>query len=147
MKKIVIIILVAIVPLLTIAQKRSKKEDKRATTQQMKKSEANVEYMVIRGVERPIKMRENENSNKLTEAGDNEFEMRRMLKPGKLMIIFDYGDVRNDEIVEMRRIANSLRSMVAAANAAAKKGWEFISANTVSNIKSTSHYYYMKRNK
>ena len=148
MKKIVIMMLVAIVPLLTIAQKRSKKTDKPAT-EQTKKSKASVEYMVIKGVAM-MGMRGNENSAKLNTINkdvDAEIDMKRMLTPERLMIVFDYGNIKNDEVVEMRRASRALRSMAAAANAAAEKGWEFMSANVVSNMKSTTHYYYMKRNK
>jgi len=149
MKKIVIMMLVAIVPLLTIAQKRSKKADKPAT-ERIKSSKASVEYMVIRGIAMPMNMRGNENSTKLNTISkdvDEERDMKRMLNPERLMIVFDYGNIKNDEVVEMRRASRALRSMAAAANAAAEKGWEFMSANVVSNIKSTTHYYYMKRNK
>ena len=154
MKKIVIMMLVAIVPLLTIAQKRSKKADKPAT-ERIKSSKASVEYMVIRGIAMPMNMRGNENSTKLNTISkdvDEERDMKRMLNPERLMIVFDYGNIKNNEVVnnevvEMRRASSSLRSMAAAANAAAEKGWEFMSANVVSNIKSTTHYYYMKRNK
>jgi len=47
MKKIVLMLLVAMVPFLTMAQKRSKKEDKQAV-EQVKKSNASVEYMMIK---------------------------------------------------------------------------------------------------
>jgi hypothetical protein len=37
--------------------------------------------------------------------------------------------------------------MSAAANAAAERGWEFVSANVLSVSGNTTHYYYMKRKK
>ena len=52
MKKIVLMLLVAMVPFLTMAQKRSKK-DKQAV-EQVKKSNASVEFMMIKGIEIPM---------------------------------------------------------------------------------------------
>jgi hypothetical protein len=48
----------------------------------------------------------------------------------------------------MKRSAQKYNSMSSAANAAAVQGWEFISANVVNGpVGTTTHYYYMKRNK
>ena len=133
-------LLVAMVPFLTMAQKRSKKKDKQA-----------VEYMVIKGVEFPMDsegmdIRERE---LLTERGDvRKMQMKRLFKEEVDVVIkFDFGHEDNKEISEMKRSAQKYNSMSSAANAAAVKGWEFVSANVVSGTIGTTHYYYMKRNK
>ena len=139
MKKIVLMLLVAMVPFLTTAQKRSKK-DKQA-----------VEYMVIKGVE--FSMDSDEMSNKeielIAERGDaRKMQIMRLFKEEVHVIIkFDFGHENNKEISEMKRSAQKYNSMSSAANAAAVKGWEFISANVVNGTAGTTHYYYMKRNK
>ena len=140
MKKITLMLLVAMVPFLTMAQKRSKKKDKQA-----------VEYMVIKGVEFPMDsegmdIRERE---LLTERGDvRKMQMKRLFKEEVDVVIkFDFGHEDNKEISEMQRSAHKYNSMSSAANAAAVKGWEFVSANVVSGTIGTTHYYYMKRNK
>tara|TARA_B110000483_G_scaffold68348_1_gene85374 strand:- start:463 stop:885 length:423 start_codon:yes stop_codon:yes gene_type:complete len=140
MKKIVLMLLVAMVPFLTTAQKRSKK-DKQA-----------VEYMVIKGVE--FSMDSDEMSNKeielIAERGDaRKMQIMRLFKEEVNVIIkFDFGNENNKEISEMKRSAQKYNSMSSAANAAAVQGWEFISANVVNGpVGTTTHYYYMKRNK
>ena len=140
MKKIVLMLLLAMVPFLTMAQKRSKKGDKQA-----------VEYMVIKGVEFPmdsegmdIKERE-----LLAERGDvRKMQMMRLLKAEVHVIIkFDFGNENDKENSEMKRSAQKYHSMSSAANAAAIKGWEFVSANVLNGAIGTTHYYYMKRKK
>jgi len=148
MKKIVLMMLVAMIPFLTMAQKRSKKGDKQAV-EQTTSSKANVEYMVIKGIEIPM------NTESVDEQGRNakgedarELQIKRMLKPQvKLIIAFDYGNLRNKEVSEMMRASSTFRSMAAAANAAAERGWVFMSANVTSDSGAANHYYYMKRNK
>ena len=141
-------LLVAMVPFLTIAQKRSKKGDKQAV-EQVEKSKSTVEYMVIKGVEFPIDNEEMDEKD-LNASGEDvrEMEMKRLIKPQvKLIIAFDFGNERNKEVSEMMRVASNFRSMAAAANAAAERGWEFVSANVLSASGNTTHYYYMKRKK
>jgi len=148
MKKIVLMLLVAMVPFLTIAQKRSKKGDKQAV-EQVEKSKATVEYMVIKGIEFPM-TNEGVDNKELNATGQDvrEMEMKRLIKPQvKLIIAFDFGNERNKEVSEMMRVASNFRSMAAAANAAAERGWEFVSANVLSASGNTTHYYYMKRKK
>ena len=148
MKKIVLMLLVAMVPFLTIAQKRSKKGDKQAV-EQVEKSKATVEYMVIKGIEFPM-TNEGMDNKELNAIGQDvrEMEMKRLIKPQvKLIIAFDFGNERNKEVSEMMRVASNFRSMAAAANAAAERGWEFVSANVLSASGNTTHYYYMKRKK
>jgi len=148
MKKIVLMLLVAIVPFLTIAQKRSKKGDKQAV-EQVEKSKSTVEYMVIKGIEFPM-TNEGMDNKELNAIGQDvrEMEMKRLIKPQvKLIIAFDFGNERNKEVSEMMRVASNFRSMAAAANAAAERGWEFVSANVLSASGNTTHYYYMKRKK
>ena len=141
-------LLVAMVPFLTIAQKRSKKGDKQAV-EQVEKSKATVEYMVIKGIEFPM-TNEGMDNKELNAIGQDvrEMEMKRLIKPQvKLIIAFDFGNERNKEVSEMMRVASNFRSMAAAANAAAERGWEFVSANVLSASGNTTHYYYMKRKK
>ena len=140
MKKIVLMLLVAMVPFLTIAQKKSKKGDKQV-----------VEYMVIKGVEFSMDSDEmgNEDIELIAERGDvREMQMMKLFKEEVRVIIkFDFGNQRNKEVSELIRASNSFRSMSAAANAAAERGWEFVSANVLSASGNTTHYYYMKRKK
>ena len=148
MKKIVLIMLVAMVPFLTMAQKRSKKGNKQAV-EQVEKSKATVEYLVIKGIEFPM-TNEGMDDKELNATGQDvrEMEMKRLIKPQvKLIIAFDFGNERNKEVSEMMRVASNFRSMAAAANAAAERGWEFVSANVLSASGNTTHYYYMKRKK
>ncbi|HAW04402.1 MAG TPA: hypothetical protein DCW83_06925 [Saprospirales bacterium] len=148
MKKIVLMLLVAMIPFLTMAQKRSKKGDKQAVVQ-VEGLNANVEYMVIKGIEFPM-TNEGMDNKELNATGQDvrEMEMKRLIKPQvKLIIAFDFGNERNKEVSEMMRVASNFRSMAAAANAAAERGWEFVSANVLSVSGNTTHYYYMKRKK
>ena len=119
--------LVAIVPLLTIAQG--------------KKSKASVEYMMIKGVE-----------VSMTEAADEPAGDVREMALGsitsenvKLIVAFDYGDLRNAEVKGMT--GKRFRTMMSAVNTAAEKGWEFINSNVISEDKMKIHYYYMQRKK
>ena len=125
-------LLVAMVPFLTMAQKKSKK-DKIS-------SKANVEYMMIKGIE--IQMNESADA-----PGDVREQALGSITSENVKFItaFDYGDLRNAEVKEM--MSKRYRTMTSAANAAAKKGWEFINSNVISVDKMTVHYYYMKRNK
>jgi hypothetical protein len=142
MKKIVLMLLVAMVPFLTIAQKRSKKEDKQAV-EQVKKSNASVEYMMIKGIEIPM-------INESTHPGEDIREMALgsiSSENVKLIIAFDYGNLRNSEVKEMKTNSRRFRTMMSAVNAASEKGWEFINSNVISEDKMKIHYYYMKRKK
>jgi hypothetical protein len=117
-------LLVAIVPFLSMAQKGSK-----------------VEYMMIKGIE--IQM----NNESADQAGDvREMALGSISSENtKLIVAFDYGDLRNAEAKEMR--GKRFRTMMSAVNTAAEKGWEFINSNVISENKMKIHYYYMKRNK
>lgn len=116
-------LLVAMVPILSMAQKGSK-----------------VEYMMIKGIE--IMTNESENP-----AGDvREMALGSISSENvKLIVAFDYGDLRNAEVKAMR--GKRFRTMMSAVNTAAEKGWEFINSNVISENKMKIHYYYMKRNK
>jgi len=140
MKKITLMLLVAMVPFLTMAQKRSKKDNKQSS-EQIKKSKASVEYMMIKGIE--ISMT-NESENP---AGDvREMALGSISSEDvKLIVAFDYGDLRNAEVKEMT--GKRYRTMISAVNAAAEKGWAFINSNVISADKMKIHYYYMKRYK
>jgi len=123
MKKITLMLLVAMVPFLSMAQKESK-----------------IEYMMIKGIE--IQMNESADA-----PGDVREQALGSITSENVKFItaFDYGDLRNAEVKEM--MSKRYRTMTSAANAAAKKGWEFINSNVISVDKMTVHYYYMKRNK
>ena len=123
MKKITLMLLVAMVPFLNMAQKGSK-----------------VEYMMIKGIE--IQMNESADH-----AGDvREQALGSITSENvKLIVAFDYGDLRNTEAKEMH--GRRFRTMMSAVNTAAEKGWEFINSNVISADKMKIHYYYMKRNK
>ncbi len=123
MKKITLMLLVAMAPFLSMAQKGSK-----------------VEYMMIKGIE--VQM----NNESRTSEDVREIALGSIISEDvKLIIAFDYGDLRNVEAKEM--MSKRYRTMTSAANAAAKKGWEFINSNVISVDKMTVHYYYMKRDK
>ncbi|HIK62947.1 MAG TPA: hypothetical protein EYG01_02970 [Flavobacteriales bacterium] len=124
MKKITLMLLVAIVPFLSMAQKGSK-----------------VEYMMIKGIE--IQM----NNESADQAGDvREMALGSISSENtKLIVAFDYGDLRNAEVKAMT--GKRFRTMMSAVNTAAEKGWEFINSNVISADKMKIHYYYMKRNK
>jgi hypothetical protein len=142
MKKIVLMLLVAMVPFLTMAQKRSKKEDKESV-EQVKKSNASVEYMMIKGIEIPM-------INESTHPGEDIREMALgsiSSENVKLIIAFDYGNLRNSEAKEMETNSRRFRTMMSAVNTASEKGWEFINSNVISEDKMKIHYYYMKRKK
>ena len=118
--------LVAIVPLLTIAQG--------------KKSKANVEYMMIKGIEIS-------KINESTHPGEDVREMALgsiSSENVKLIVAFDYGDLRNAEVKE--HMGKRYRTMMSAVNTAAEKGWEFINSTIILEDKMKIHYYYMKRN-
>ena len=136
MKKITLMLLVAMVPFLTMAQKRSKKEDKQTTS-----SKASVEYMMIKGIEIPM-------TNESANHGEDVREMALgsiSSENVKLIVAFDYGDLRNAEVKEM--VGKRFRTMMSAVGAAAEKGWEFIHSNVVLEDKMKFYYYHMKRSK
>mgnify|MGYP001162662029 FL=1 len=138
MKKLIVIILVAMVPFLTMAQKRSKKDkgvSKNVTS-----------YMVIKGIEVSQNPDEEMGDVGLTDKTNNErrSQMKSILKGNtQFLIHFDSGGQNHKEERELMK--NNNQSMVAALNAASKKGWEFISANVLKDGEITTHYYYMKR--
>lgn len=124
MKKIIIILLVAFVPFFTIAQG--------------KKSKANVEYMMIKGVE--VQMNNTESNG----ADIRELALGRVESENiKLIVAFDYGDLRTAEVKEMQ--GKRFRTMMSAVNTATEQGWELINANVILEDKMTVHYYYMRR--
>lgn len=126
MKKITLMLLVAMVPFLTMAQKGSK-----------------VEYMMIKGVEVSMTEAADEPAGDVREMALGSISSENV----KLIVAFDYGDLRNAEAKEMRTNSRRFRTMMSAVNASAEKGWEFINSNVISENKMKIHYYYMKRNK
>ena len=99
--------------------------------------------MMIRGVE--VRM-----NNKAMESGEDVREMalgRAASEDVKLIVVFDYGDVRHGEAKEMRTNSRRFRTMMSAANYAAEKGWEFFNSDVILDDKMKVHYYYMRRDK
>ena len=133
-------LLVAMVPFLTMAQKRSKKGNKPAT-EQTKKSKASVEYMMIKGIEISMTNKSENPAGDVREMALGSISSENV----KLIVAFDYGNLRNAEVKEMTN--KRYRTMMSAVSAAADKGWEFINSNVISEDKMKIHYYYMKRNK
>ena len=144
MKKIVLMMLVAMIPFLTMAQKRSKK-GKNTKVETVSESNANYEFMVITGYEVVL---EKEKTGGVAEIESPEMKVKKMMTSNsRIMISFDFGNARTKENVELMRSAESFRTMAAAANGAANKGWDFVSSNVILSEKTKIHYYYMKRNK
>jgi len=142
MKKLTLMLLVAMVPFLTMAQKRSKKAS----------SKLQYEMMVIKGVEVPVfgGMRMEERSD-LSPDQAQEYEtkiaMAIAMEKGKVMVTYDFGNVTNKENTALINLSGRITSMVAAVDALAAKGWQFVSANVVPGRSVTTHYYYMRRDK
>jgi hypothetical protein len=142
MKKLTLIILVAFIPILTIAQKRSKKDKANNTT-----SLASYEFMVITGYQLMAPVPEGM-SDEL--AGPNGAEIQAKLNvssymESRIIVSFDLSGVtaKDEEDLSSRQY----KSMSEAVNSAAVNGWDFVSANVISENKLKIHYYYMRRNK
>ena len=138
MKKIMLIMLVSTIPFFTSAQKRSKKAS----------SKAQYEMMVIKGVEVPRDggMSMEERSD-LSPDQSQDYAVKVAMEQGKLMVSYDFGNVSNKENTELINSSVRITSMVAAVDALASKGWQFVSANVVPGDNVTIHYYYMRREK
>jgi len=138
MKKLTLILLVAMVPFLTMAQKRSKKAS----------SKLQYEMMVIKGVEVPVfgGMSMEEKSD-LPPDQAQDYEAKIAMEKGKVMVTYDFGNVTNKENTALINLSGRITSMVAAVDALAAKGWQFVSANVVPGRSVTTHYYYMRRDK
>ena len=120
MKKISLILLVAMVPFLTMAQK------------------GKVEYMMIKGLEI--------SKSKSPSEDVREMALGKISSENvKLMVVFDYGDLRSSEVKEMQ--AKRFRTMISAVNTAASNGWELVNSNVVLEDKMKTHYCYMRRGK
>jgi hypothetical protein len=112
--------------------------------------------MVVKGVEYPANSKRiNSNEERLSrenegmgeeELLDIQRNMRQNLK-SIFIITLDFGKESTKESRELIDQSIHYSSMAEAANAAAERGWEFVSANVVPNNGNTTHYYYMKRNK
>ena len=120
MKKITLMLLVAMVPFLTMAQKRSKKAS----------SKLQYEMMVIKGVEVPVfgGMRMEERSN-LSPDQAQDYETKIAMEKGKIMVTYDFGNVTNKENTALINLSGRITSMVAAVDALAAKGWQFVSSS------------------
>ena len=144
MKKLITIMLVAIVPFVTMAQKRSKKD---------KDSSNKYEFMIIKGVEINDQMTDIDGKEAIQDrpSGDviSQEQMNSLLKGqnSKLMISFDAGNNKNNDIVKLRNNSPKMRTMAVAVNMAASYGWEFVNATVVDKDIALIHYYYMQRTK
>ena len=144
MKKIVLMMLVAMIPFLTMAQKRSKK-GKKVKTEKVVESNSSYEFMIITGYEIAIEEEARGGVNRVANA---DTEIKEMMKSNsKIMITFDFGRVKTNEISNLLRNAGKYRTMAAAVNAAANEGWDFLSSDIILSGKNKIHYYYMKRDK
>ena len=137
MKKITLMLLVAMVPFLTMAQKRSKKAS----------SKLQYEMMVIKGVEVPFGGMNMEERSDFSPDQAQEYETKIAMEKGKVMVTYDFGNVTNKENTALINLSGRITSMVAAVDALAAKGWQFVSANVVPGRSVTTHYYYMRRDK
>jgi|TARA_B110000091_G_scaffold15722_1_gene14861 hypothetical protein len=144
MKKIVLMMLVAMVPFLTMAQKRSKK-GKNVKTEKIVESNSTYDFMVITGYEIAVEEESRGGVNRVTNAKAEIKEI--MNSSSRVMINFDFGRVKSNEIPSLLRNAGKYRTMAAAVNAAANEGWNFLSSDIVLSGKNKIHYYYMKKNK
>ena len=136
MKKLTLMLLVAMVPFLTMAQKRSKKAS----------SKLQYEMMVIKGVEVPFGGGMNIEDD-LSPDQAQDYEAKIAMEKGKVMVTYDFGNVTNKENTALINLSGRITSMVAAVDALAAKGWQFVSANVVPGRNVTTHYYYMRRDK
>ncbi len=126
--------LVAMVPFLTMAQKRSNKA---------KASKANVEYMMIKGVEVP------EDFNMDSREKEEYIEEMRMEggQKNRLHVSFDFGGVNSKMSTDLIRSAAEFRTIMEVVNSAVERGWELVSINSLSHNGLTTHYCYMRMNK
>ena len=142
MKKLILLMLVAMIPFLTMAQKRSKKNKKVET-----ETVSSYEFMVISGYQ--MMTDGDKKTINLSDAKDVTTDMkvkRLMQSSAKLIVEFDFGRA-GDESIELNEQSRSFRTMAHAVQAAAKRGWEFHSANVVVLGSARVHYYYMRRKK
>ena len=143
MKKLITIMLVAIVPFVTMAQKRSKKD---------KDSSNKYEFMIIKGVEINDQMTDvdgREASERASSGDVVSYEQIHSLLKGnsKIMISFDSGNNKSEDIVKLINNSQRMHTMAAAVNMAASYGWEFVNATVVDKDIALIHYYYMERTK
>ena len=139
MKNFTLILLVAMIPFLTSAQKRGRKNKNI-------KTESNVEFMVIKGVEIIFDIDGN-NSSKLIDKGDFLKSKIDQLYNSRIQIFYDYGKISSKENSELRNLAEDQKSMADAVNAVAARGWRFQGANIIAEENIRTHYYYMTREK
>ena len=145
MKKLILIMLVAMVPFITMAQKNSKKD---------KDSSNKYEFMIIKGVEvnhNQIDYRGGDSpTDGLSSSGDiqSQEQVYSLLKGNsELMVWFDAGDNRSDEIVKLNKNSHAMHTMASAVNMAASYGWEFVNGTVLDKDMALIHYYYMQRTK
>tara|TARA_B100000123_G_scaffold170406_1_gene126351 strand:- start:675 stop:1121 length:447 start_codon:yes stop_codon:yes gene_type:complete len=148
MKKILIFTLIFTLPFISFSQKRSKKNKSK---EDITATKLNYEFMIIKGieVERIIDKSKKDIGKKMHDTDLSlEKKMKRLLmRPTRLLVSFDNGDMRDPQIRELMKKSNEFRTMGAAVKEAAKYGWKFINSNVVSTVDGTMHYFYMKREK
>ena len=135
--------LVAMVPYFTMAQKRSKK-NKKVDTEIV----SSYEFMIIKGYEMMTDGDKNTISVSDAEDVTTEHKLKILMQSKtKLIVEFDLGLISREESIELNEQSRNFRTMASAVQAAAKRGWEFHSANVVVLESARVHYYYMRRNK
>jgi hypothetical protein len=143
MKRLVISMLVVMIPFITMAQRGKKNTN----------SSNKYEFMIIKGVELHDQMAgyDGKETDRMRESGDviSQEQMTSLLKgkSSNLMISFDAGNSKNDDIVKLRNNSQRMRTMATAVNMAASYGWEFVNATIVDKDIALIHYYYMQRKK
>ena len=144
MKKLITLMLAAMIPFITMAQRGKKNND----------SSNKYEFMIIKGVEIHDQMtgsdgREAIQDGRPAEDGISHEQITSLLKgkSSKLIISFDAGNNKNDDIVKLRNNSQRMRTMATAVNMAASYGWEFVNATIVDKDIGLIHYYYMQRKK
>ena len=143
MKKLITIMLVAMIPFITMAQRGKKNND----------SSNKYEFMIIKGVEIHDQMTASDGSEATDRRESGDVILHEQItnllneKSSKLMISFDAGNNKNDDIVKLRNNSQRMRTMATAVNMAASYGWEFVNATIVDKDIALIHYYYMQRKK
>ena len=136
MKKITLLILIGVIPFFTLAQKRSKKDNEFSKN-------ASYEFMILVGTEI---FQSVTNASELSEKDLKLVKQKSLLNEGKMMIRLIF-DNKSEESSQLSKIVSREKSLVRAVNRLAEFGWDFHSANIVSDESSKIHYYYMRRNK
>jgi hypothetical protein len=143
MKRLTLFMLVALLPLLTMSQKRSKKDKSNKNTTALTSS---YEFMTIIGYQLMAPIPEGM-SDELS--GPNGAEIQAKLNVSSYMesrTIISF-DLSRDKTEYEELSSGQYKSISEAVNRAAEYGWDFVSANVISDGKLKIHYFYMTRKK